>query len=68
MQVNDTVKVRAAAEDDQDAIGRAGRIIRIDKNPDDADDQLCTVELDETQTHEGGEDVYLESQLEFLGR
>lgn len=68
MQVNDTVKVRAAAEDDQEAIGRAGRIIKIEKNPDDHDDAQCHVELDETQTHEAGVDVYLESQLEFLGR
>lgn len=68
MQVHDQVKVKAAAEDDQDAIGRAGVVIKVEKNPDNPDDQLCHVELDETQEYESGIDVYTESQLEFLGR
>jgi hypothetical protein len=68
MQVNDTVKVAKARDDDQEAIGRAGRVIRIEKNPADQDDAICYVELDETATHEAGVDTYLESQLEFLGR
>jgi hypothetical protein len=68
MQVNDTVKVVRAGDGDEESNGRAGRIIRIEKNPENADDAICTVELDETQTHEGGAAQYYESQLEFLGR
>jgi hypothetical protein len=66
MQVNDQVKVLVDAEEEH--VGRAGMITSIAKNPDNADDVLCTVMLDETQTHEKGEAVYPESALFFLGR
>jgi hypothetical protein len=66
MQVNDQVKVKTAPEGDEESVGRAGMIVRIEGPAD--SDRTCTVKLDETKTHEDGEADYLESQLEFLGR
>lgn len=66
MQVNDQVKVKAAPEGDEESIGRAGMIVSMSGGAD--EDKLCTVKLDETGTHEGGEADYHESQLDFLGR
>jgi hypothetical protein len=66
MQVWDTVKVKSAPEDDQESIGRAGRVTKVEG--DDGPEQQVTVELDETTTHESGEAVYAQKDLEFLGR
>jgi hypothetical protein len=66
MQVWDQVKVKNAPAGDEDSNGRAGVITKIEGA--DGPDQQITVKLDETETHEGGEEVYSQSALEFLGR
>lgn len=58
MQAWDIVKVNNEANEHY---GRAGKVVSVDG------DQV-TVDLDETQTHESGEEVFAEADLQFLGR
>lgn len=62
MQVWDQVKIKKVKDgESEEHLGRAGIVTKIE-----GDD--VTVKLDETETHEGGEDTYPVDHLEFLGR
>lgn len=66
MQVWDQVKVKTAkAGEGEEHVGRAGVVTKITGA---GDDEVCTVRLDENETHESGEDDYPTDHLEFLGR
>lgn len=65
MQTWDQVKIKIAPKGDEEHVGRAGVVRAVEG---DGDEQLCTVMLDETSTHEAGEAVYPVTSLEFLGR
>ena len=67
MQVNDLVQLAKVADDDQASLGRAGVVVKVVGRDDDPD-QVCHVNLDETETHEGGVVEVPTANLKFLGR
>lgn len=68
MQVWDLVKLAKVAEGDEDSLGRAGTVVKVEGRDPDDPNQLVHVNLDETETHEAGVVVVPQSDLTFLGR
>lgn len=65
MQVNDQVQLTKVAEGDEESLGRAGVVTAVTGRD---ENELVTVMLDETPTHEAGAVEVPASDLTFLAR
>lgn len=68
MQVWDLVKLAKVAAGDEESLGRAGTVVKVEGKDADDPNQLVHVNLDETETHESGVVIVPQSDLTFLGR